>query len=116
MDGFCLSVELPCLSHDDLLFSGTQDFALLIMLNGQECDTRCTSECDCSPPMLRCMDGNVSGSVIPAHVRACPLQVSLPVASVEEGLPVGLSLIGPKGKDEALLDAAACVAAACGLQ
>jgi len=41
-------------------------------------------------------------------------QVSLPVASVEGGLPVGLSLVGPKGKDEELLAVAARLTAACG--
>eukprot|EP00983_Pelagomonas_calceolata_P080058 1154969-Pelagomonas_calceolata.AAC.2 len=40
--------------------------------------------------------------------------VSLPVASVEGGLPVGLSLVGPKGKDEELLAVAARLTAACG--
>ena len=31
------------------------------------------------------------------------MQVSLPVASVEGGLPVGLGIVGPPGSDEELL-------------
>lgn len=39
---------------------------------------------------------------MPATRSAAVLQISLPVGRVD-GCPIGLSLIGPRGSDEALL-------------
>jgi Asp-tRNA(Asn)/Glu-tRNA(Gln) amidotransferase A subunit family amidase len=48
---------------------------------------------------------------MPGPPTARPPQVTIPLAKVD-GLPVGLSLLGPAGTDEALMELAERVAAA----
>jgi hypothetical protein len=58
-----------------------------------------------SYPSLKSLGFEISQTHCILAAAAPPQQVSMPVARVD-GLPVGLSLIGPPGSDESLLELA----------
>ena len=57
------------------------------------------------PPVVRCHQTAVMRQPGTQRPQCVLLQISLPVVTVND-CPVGLSLIGPRGSDEALLELA----------